>query len=144
MLSFNPISYGVSDSYRIKRAPRHLRLVQVHLCMELYLLLAVNYYLISLCFKFHWGDIALFVTLYNLEVEILAQVVGVPVDRRSGGWMATTIVATINIIIFFLFSLFPRFFPPSFTFLIEGVLGSKNLVCESWPERPKIMGYTLS
>ena len=35
----------------------------------------VNYYLVSISFKFHedpsfrWGDIALLVTLYNLEVK---------------------------------------------------------------------------
>ena len=40
------------------------------------IMLVVNYYLISLSFKFHkdqsfcYGDIALFVTLYNLEVKI--------------------------------------------------------------------------
>ena len=60
------------------------------------------------------------------RIKILAQAVGVPVDRRSGGRLATTLVATIFIIIFF-----PRFFSPSSPFLIEGVLGSKNLFSES-------------
>ena len=36
---------------------------------------------------------------------------------------------------YFLFSFF--FSSPSSTFLIEGVLGSKNLFSESWRERPK-------
>ena len=45
------------------------------------------------------------------------------------------VVATIFIFIFFLFFLF---FPPSRPFLIEGVLGSKNLFSESCLERPKI------
>ena len=42
---------------------------------------------------------------------------------------------------YFLFFFFPRFFPfffsPSRPFLIEGVLGSKNLFSESCLERPK-------
>ena len=48
------------------------------------------------------------------------------------------IVATIFIRIFFFFPFFfLPFFPPSRPFLIEGVLGSKNLFSESWRERPK-------
>ena len=45
------------------------------------------------------------------------------------------VVATIFIIRFFFFSVF--FSPPSRPFLIEGVLGSKNLFSESWLERPQ-------
>ena len=52
------------------------------------------------------------------------RVVGIPVSRRSGNQLATTLGVTVNHIIFFLFS--PRF-PPWSTFLIQGVLGSKNL-----------------
>ena len=72
--------------------------------------------------------------------------VGVAVGRCLGGRLATTLVATIFIIISSSFSphFFPRFFfspvffpvSPSQPFLIEGVLGSKNLFCESclkWP-----------
>ena len=55
----------------------------------------------------------------------MARACGVPVGRRSGSRLATTLVATINVIIFFLF------FPPSSNFLIEGVLRSKNLFRES-------------
>ena len=48
-----------------------------------------------------------------------------------GGRLATTLVATISTIIFsFSFSFF-FFFSPSSMFLIEGVLGSKNLFSES-------------
>ena len=54
---------------------------------------------------------------------------GIPVCPRLGGWLATTLVATLNTIFF-------PFFPLS-TFLIEGALGSKNLFRESWWERPK-------
>ena len=55
--------------------------------------------------------------------------------RRSplGGRLAMTLVATISAVIFF-FLFF--FFSMSSTFLIEGVLGSKNLFSESclkWP-----------
>ena len=53
------------------------------------------------------------------------QLVGVAVGR-----LATTLVATIFIICF------PFFSPPSSPFLIEGVLGSKNLFGKSWSERP--------
>ena len=48
-----------------------------------------------------------------------------------GGRLATMLVATISAVIFFFF-----FFSPSSIFLIEGVLGSKNLFSESclkWP-----------
>ena len=67
---------------------------------------------------------------------ILARAVGVPVGRRSGGRLATTLVATKNVIIFFFFS------PPSLPFLIEGVLGSKNLFSESCSEWPITYVYT--
>ena len=53
-----------------------------------------------------------------------------------GGRLATTLVATIFIIIFSIFHFFHSIFSPSQPFLIEGVLGSKNLFCESgskWP-----------
>ena len=55
-----------------------------------------------------------------------------------GGRLATTLVATIFIIIFFHFSIFFHFhfFLRRNLFLIEGELGSKNLFCESgskWP-----------
>ena len=41
---------------------------------------------------------------------VLARACGVPVGRRSGGRLAMTLVASINVIIFFLFS-FLFFFP---------------------------------
>ena len=40
------------------------------------------------------------------------------------------------------FSFFFLFFSPSSTFLIEGVLGSKNLFCESCLKCPKTQGQT--
>ena len=62
---------------------------------------------------------------------VLSWAVGVPLGRRSGGWLSTTLVATMNdIISLFLFSL-------SSAFLKEGVLGSKNLFSESCLECPK-------
>ena len=51
-------------------------------------------------------------------------------QQRLDKFLATTFVATINNILFF-------FFSPSSTFLIEGVLGSKNLFSKSYLERPK-------
>ena len=48
----------------------------------------------------------------------LAQVYGVPVGRRSGGRLATTLVASKNNILFFSFFLF---FSLLSTFLLEGV-----------------------
>ena len=55
-----------------------------------------------------------------------------------GQWTAgNEVVANI------LISLFSTFLHSSLLpFLIEGVLGSKNLFSESWPERPKSSGYT--
>ena len=53
----------------------------------------------------------------------LAWAVSVQVGRHLGGWLATTVVATINNIIFFSFFFL---FSPSSTFLIEGVLGSNK------------------
>ena len=62
---------------------------------------------------------------------ILARAVGVPVGQRSGGRLATTLMAiTINVIIF------------SF-FLIEGALGLKNLFSESCLECPKNLGVDI-
>ena len=58
----------------------------------------------------------------------LARVVGVSVGRHSGGQLATMLVATKNVIIFLSP---PVFFSPSSPFLIEGVLGSKNVFSES-------------
>ena len=73
--------------------------------------------------------------IFCCSMRKLARACGVPVGRCSGGRLAMTLVATINVIIFsFLFSFF---FSPSSTFLIEGVLGSKILFRESWQERPK-------
>ena len=70
-----------------------------------------------------------------LKDNILAQAVGVAVGRRSGRRLATK-----NVFIFIYFFppiFFSRFFfSPSSPFLIEGVLGSKNLFSESgskWP-----------
>ena len=51
------------------------------------------------------------------------------------------VVATKNNILFFSFFLFSfLFFSPSSTFLIEGVLGSKNLFSKSCLECPKTYG----
>ena len=55
----------------------------------------------------------------------LARAVGVPVGWCLGGRLATILVATLNDIIS------PFFSPPMSTFLIEGVLGSKNLFGKS-------------
>ena len=59
--------------------------------------------------------------------QILAQACCVPFGWRSGGQLATTLVATINIIFVFHFfhSLLLR------PFFVEGVLGSKNLFSEN-------------
>ena len=62
--------------------------------------------------------------MLGLNIAILARAVGVPVIRRSGGQLAMMLVPTINVIIFSI--LFHIFSPPR-PFLIEGVLGSKNL-----------------
>ena len=57
----------------------------------------------------------------------------------SGGWLARTLVATISIVFFFFFRV-----SPSRPFLIEGVLGSKNLFRESWRERPHYYREVIS
>ena len=65
----------------------------------------------------------------------LARAVGVAVGRHSGGRLATSLVATIFIIIspFFLFFFLVAilYFSGDSMFLIEGVLGSNNLYNES-------------
>ena len=63
------------------------------------------------------------------ETYAKIRAVGVPVGRRSGGRLATTLVATKNVFIFFLFPVF--FSSPLSPFHIEGVLGSINLFRES-------------
>ena len=60
----------------------------------------------------------------------VARAVGVPVGRHWGSPLAITLVATINVIIL----LFFRFFFLLWSFLMEGVLRSKNLFFESWWE----------
>ena len=71
-------------------------------------------------------------SILNIGVSFLARACDVPVGRRSGGRLARMLVATINDIISLFFSFFFFFFSsPSSTFLIEGVLGSKNLFGES-------------
>ena len=70
----------------------------------------------------------------------LARECGVPAFGRSTA--GNDVVATIFIRLFFFFPFFfpvffPVFFSPSRPFLIEGVLGSKNLFSESCLERPK-------
>ena len=74
--------------------------------------------------------------LDNLEVSLdIGTSVRRSSGRRSGGrLLANDVVATIFISLFFPF--FP--FPPSRPFLIEGVVGSKNLFSESCLECPKI------
>ena len=71
-------------------------------------------------------------TLTNLGIGTSGQ----PCSRSPlGGRIATTLVATISVniffpLLFFFSSLFPLFYP-SRNSLIEGVLGSKNLFSES-------------
>ena len=57
----------------------------------------------------------------------LARAIGVPIGRRFGGRLATTLVAPINVIIFHFLLLFSIFSPPPRPFLIEGVLVSTTL-----------------
>ena len=62
--------------------------------------------------------------------------------RRSGDRLATTLVATKNVFIFFFHPFFSAFSPLQ-PFLI-GVLGSKNLISEHWRERQRTQGRHLS
>ena len=82
--------------------------------------------------------------VFNREgVEhLMLENIGASVRRSSGRRSGNDVVATIFIPIFFYFFFFPVFFTPVFfslsrPFLIEGVLGSKNLFSESCLERPK-------
>ena len=59
----------------------------------------------------------------SILLQELARVCGVPVCRRLGSRLATTLVATKKTLFSFLV--------PLSTFLIEGALGSKNLFRES-------------
>ena len=72
-----------------------------------------------------------------IQYLFLARACGVPVGRRSGGRLVMTLVATINVIILFLFSFLFFFFLFSVIYFSQGVLGSKNLFCESCLECPK-------
>ena len=74
------------------------------------------------CIVFNLGRSFYMSAAGGLSYTLLARACGVPVGRRSGGRLAMTLVAIINVIIFFFL------FSPSSTFLIEGVLGSKNLL----------------
>ena len=68
---------------------------------------------------------------------------GTSVRRSSGRCSGGRLLAMMYWPLFSLvFSIFfpPVFFPPSRPFLIEGVLGSKNLFSESCLERPKNLG----
>ena len=56
------------------------------------------------------GRLTSMIRIKNIFIDKLGQAVGVPVGRRSGGRLAMTLVATINIIITIFF--FP-FFSPS-------------------------------
>ena len=67
-----------------------------------------------------------------MHPKVLVRVISVVVRRRSGGWMATTIVDH-----HFWFYSTPF---PSQLFLIERLLGSKILFCQSWWECPKLFG----
>ena len=78
----------------------------------------------------------------DLDIRKLARACGVPVGRRSGGRLAMTLVATINILIFHFIP--PFFRSPSLPFLIERVLGSKNLFSKSWGSAQKPKGRHLS
>ena len=81
------------------------------------------------------GVVAIIFISRSLFSPFLAWACGVQVGRRSGGQLATTLVVTKNDIIFFL--LFFTFYPSS-TFLIEGVLGSKNLFKRKLRGRPNL------
>ena len=85
-------------------------------------------------FKLKW----LYITHHHLQKlnvghisavtdPILARAVAVPVGRRLGGRLATTLVATKNVIIFRMI----RIISPSRPFLIEGEPESKNIFNES-------------
>ena len=82
-----------------------------------------------------------FGTFFHTKSFFLAWACGVP---SVVVLLANDVVAIIFISLFFFLSFFflffPRFFfpfPPSLPFLIEGVVGSKNLFSESCLERPK-------
>ena len=51
----------------------------------------------------YWDLPRLGICKFNNKVQLLARACGVPVGLRSGGRLAMTLVATINVIIFFSF-----------------------------------------
>ena len=71
-----------------------------------------------------WSTLQDFGTAFGVRVVLFGQLTA-----------GNDVVATILISLFFS-SVFSVFFPPLLPFLIEGVLGSKNLFIKSWPERP--------
>ena len=58
-------------------------------------------------------------------------------ERAAFQWSAFGRSTAGNDVVALFSSVFPRFSPPSRSFLIEGVLGSKNLFSESCLESPK-------
>ena len=59
--------------------------------------------------------------LYNENLNLLARACGVPVGRRSGGRLAMTLVATINVIIFFCQTPLQLAYPTQLQLVGEGV-----------------------
>ena len=70
-----------------------------------------------------------------LVTVLLARVVGIPVCQRSGGRLASTLVATINIIIFS-----RRFFPSVVYFFHRGSVQIKVLILQKLTGAPKNLG----
>ena len=104
----------------------------VYLLKDYYLLEELKMYLISLS-----GDLRTLPLILKMlsSIHILARACGVPVCRRSGGRLATTLVATKNDIIFFSFS--PRFFSSVATFSHRRSDQIKKLILQKSTGAPK-------
>ena len=95
----------------------------------------------------YWSNQCFFQTkLWDIQQEsaILARACGVSVGRRSGGRLATTLVATKNDILFSFFSFFPFFFLRRLLFSLKERSDWKTYLEKVDGRAPKPRGRPLS
>ena len=81
--------------------------------------------------------------LRQLSLGLLAQEAGFAVGHLSDGQLATMLVPTISVLIFFLFYLFVVRPPPPIVYVSERVVESKNCLAKVAGSAKKQMGKPL-